>query len=157
MSNTILKYQFQATYKDGTVYIQNKEDVSITEPEKRSCYFDVMQSIKIGEETIKGEDGAEDRVVDVYDWSKLQSFFVFNDEHTYSVNLEDGHFEVDGLPFLMHTDPEIAGFRLVYYRQHTHNMYQETGKEISHDVVFCLGWQATDKNGKNVQRIMTIN
>lgn len=132
MSNTILKYQFQATYKDGTVYIQNKEDKSVTEPEIRSCYFDV----KVDE---------------------VKSFFIFNEEHTYSVNLEDGHFEVDGLPFLMHTDPELVNYRLVYYRQHTHSFNQESSEELSHDIVFCLGWQATDKNGKNVQRIMTIN
>ena len=132
MSNTILKYLFQVTYKDGTVYHQNEEDRSVTDPETRSCYFDV----KVDE---------------------VKSFFVFNSEHTYSVNLEDGHFEVDGVPFLMHTDPEITGFRLVYYRQHTHSFNQESSEELSHDIVYCLGWQTTDKNGKNVQRIMTIN
>lgn len=128
-----MKYLFQVTYKDGTVYLQNKEDASVTYPGSgKSCYSD----LKIDE---------------------IKSFFVFNEEHTYSVNLEDGHFEVDGVPFLMHTDPELTDYRLVYYRQHTHSFNQQSSAELSHDIVFCIGWQANDKNGKNVQRIMTIN
>lgn len=132
MSNTILKYLFQATYKDGSVYLQNEEDKSITEPETRSCYFDV----KVDE---------------------VKSFFIFNNDHTYSVNLEDGHFEVDGMPFFMHTDHRLTDYRLVYYRQHTHSFNQETSDELSHEVEYCIGWQANDSDGKNVQRIMTIN
>lgn len=132
MSNTMqLKYLFQVVYRSGEVYLQNKEDTSITEPTTRSCYFDVKQ----------------DEVV---------SFTLSNREHTYTVNLEDGHFEVDGVSFLMHTDPELKDYRLIYYRQHTHS-FNQNDEELAHEIVYCLGWQTLDKNEKNVQRIMTIN
>lgn len=125
-----LRYLFQATYKDGTVYKQNEEDKSVTEPDTRSCFFDVKQD-------------------------EVKTFFVFNDNHTYSVNLEDGHFEIDGVPVFMHTDPRWKDFRLIYYRQHTHNLTTE-GQELGHSVEYCLGWQTNDENGENVKRIMTL-
>lgn len=124
-----MKYIFQATYKSGEIYTQNEEDTSVTDPTK-SCYFDVKED-------------------------EIKSFFIFNNEHTYSANLEDGHFEVDGVPFFMHTDHKLTNYRLVYSRRHTHTFSQD--KELTHDIVFCFGWQTTDENGKNVQRIMTIN
>lgn len=37
-----LKYWFFGTYKDGTKFSQNKEDVSIVDP-KRSSFYDVKQ------------------------------------------------------------------------------------------------------------------
>jgi len=124
-----LKYLFQATYKDGSVYMQNEEDRSVTEPETRSCYYD------INEEEIK-------------------SFFVFDEKNTFSVNLEDGHFEVNGVPFFMHTNPELTGFRLIYYREHTHSFNQENGVELSHEVTYCFGWKANDANGNPVKPVI---
>lgn len=127
-----LKYLFQVTYKDGSTFTQNEEDKSLTEPETRSCYFDVKQE-------------------------EVKSFFMFNNDHQYSVNLEDGHFEVDGLPFFMHTDMTLKDFRIVFYRQHTHDIeVGSTNKEINHRIAYCFGWQTNDKDGKNVQRIMTL-
>lgn len=139
---TPLKYLFQATYKDGTIYKQNLEDKSITEPETRSCFYDV-------------------------NIDEVQTFFLFNDDHTYSVNLEDGHFEVDGVPFFMHEAHvkelengrkifmELKDFRLIFYRQHTHNFNASTQQEISHEIVYRFGWQCT-VDGKNYQQIMQL-
>ena len=125
-----LKYLFQVTYKDGSTYTQNEEDKSISGNDTKSCYFDVKQ-----------ED--------------VKNFFLFNNEHQYSVNLEDGHFEADGLPFFMHTDFLLKDFRIVFYRQHTHDFTMD-GKEVNHRIAYCFGWQTNDKDKKNVQRIMTI-
>ena len=125
-----LKYLFQVTYKDGSTYTQNEEDKSISGNDTKSCYFDVKQ-----------ED--------------VKNFFLFNNEHQYSVNLEDGHFEVDGLPFFMHTDFLLKDFRIVFYRQHTHDFTMD-GQEVNHRIAYCFGWQTNDKDKKNVQRIMTI-
>ena len=131
MSNTMpLQYLFSVTSKDGTRYFQNKEDKSVTEPELRSSFYDVKQD-------------------------EVQSFSVSDDNHTYAVGLSDGHFEVDGVTFFMHTDMELKDFRLVYYRQHTHS-FNSNATELDHVIVYCLGWQTNDKEGKNVQRIMTI-
>lgn len=128
-----LKYLFQVTYKDGSTYTQNEEDRSETEPETRSCFFDVKQD-------------------------EIKSFFMFNNEHQYSVNLEDGHFEVDGLPFFMHSDFLLKDFRIVFYRLREYDIEVsvEKDKVLAHRVAYCFGWQTNDKDGKNVQRVMTI-
>ncbi len=124
-----LKYLFQVTYKNGDIYQQNKEDISITDPLK-SCYFDINQD-------------------------EIKSFFLYNEEHTYSVNLEDGHFEIDGMPFLMHEE-NLKDYRLIFFRQHTHSFNAESYEELSHDVVYRFGWQC-EKGGKNYQQVMQIN
>ncbi len=161
-----LKYLFTAEYKDGSLYEQNEEDRSITEPDKRSCFYDV-------------------------DHDKLVGFVIKGNGHTYGVDLRDGHFEVDGMPFFMHevndgvghhieklpngraVAIELKDFRLIYFRRHTHQIEQSvhTGdhKEISHEIVFRVGWQCevkcnnkdcwTFKNGltHNYQQVMQIS
>lgn len=125
----LLKYIFQVTYKDGSIYASNQEDVSIKDP-KRSCFYDVKQS-------------------------EVKTFFLFNDEHRFSVNLEDGHFEVDGVPFFMHDlNTNLTGFKLVFYRRHTHD-FTPDGTETRHEIVYHMGWEC-NLNGKNYQQIMKI-
>lgn len=126
-----LKYQFQVTYKDGSVYHQNAEDVSITDP-KRSCFYDIKQD-------------------------EVKAFFLVGEEHTYAVDLEDGHFEVDGIPFLMHEEnDQLKDFRLIFFRRHTHSINMTTGAESGHLEVYRFGWQTNDKTGKNYQQVMQI-
>lgn len=128
--STPLKYLFQVTYKDGSIYIQNPEDLSVKAPELgKSCFYDIEQE-------------------------KVKSFFLSNDEHTYSVNLLDGHFEVDGVPFFMHPDRSLKGFRLVFFRQHTHDLDARSGRELSHVIAYQMGWQARDRKGQEVTRVM---
>ncbi len=136
----MLKYQFTAKYKDGTTFEQNAEDKSAIEPEKRSAFFDV-------------------------DHSKLMTFTLNGAGHSYMVDLEDGHFEIDGVPVVMHEKP-IKDLKLIYYRQHTHE-YRVTKatqgaverevapKELSHQIAFVLGWQCT-VDGENVQQVIRI-
>lgn len=125
----MLKYLFTATYNDGSTYIQTQEDKSILEPEKRSSFFDV-------------------------DHERLVSFTLTGEGHTYSVNLHDGHFEVDGVPFYFHEE-YLRGFKLIFWRTHTHTHNQGSGAE-THDIVYKIGWQCL-VNGKNYQQIMLIH
>jgi len=140
-NNTMLetKYLFTVKYKDGTIYQQNPEDVSVTDP-KRSCFYDVKQD-EISTFTFRGEN------------------------HEYLVSMEDGHFEIDGVPFFMHEDIredlgngrvkliQLKDFRLIFYRQHKHEVRVSDRKELSHHIMFCIGWQCTVE-GKNYQQIM---
>lgn len=130
----MLKYLFKAIYNDGTVYEQNAEDRSIIDPEKRSCFYDI-------------------------DHSKLVAFTLKGDGHEYGVDLRDGHFEIDGIPFVMHEMP-LKDFRLVFFRKHTHSFNVKvddgTHREIDHKIAYRIGWQCT-VNGKNYQEIMQIN
>ena len=141
-----LKYIFTAGYKDGTVYKQNAEDRSVKEPEKRSCYFDI-------------------------DHDKLAYFILTGEDHEYGVDLRDGHFEIDGVPFEMQQEHKkvlpngktqlipLKDFRLIFFREHTHyfKMQVKSGKqtEVKHEIVNKLGWQCT-VDGQNYQQIMRI-
>lgn len=122
-----MKYLFSALYKDGSVYEQNPEDISIIDP-LRSCYFDLKQD-------------------------EIEKFKLIGDGNTYSVDLTDGHFEVNGIPFLLHEE-ELKDFRLIFWRRHTHS-FNRNDVELSHDIVYRFGWQCT-VDGKNYQQIMQI-
>lgn len=129
----MLKYLFTAEYKDGSIFHQNAEDKSSREPEKRSAFFDVRQE-------------------------ELKSFTLTGAGHSYKVDLSDGHFEVDGVPFRMHEEQDLSGFRIIFFRQHTHsfNQTREKTTEIAHDIVYRLGWQCTVK-GQNYKQVMQID
>lgn len=152
----MLKYLFQATYKDGSHYLQNPEDTSVTRPEHecKSSFTDV-------------------RVDDV------KVFFISNEEHTYSVNLEDGHFEIDGLPFYQHEDEHLHDFKLIYKRNVKHsqdfkmtlgNKIAEEGENKTFEVAqqeavgepnivrsYIIGWEAHDPIKKqSVTKIIQV-
>lgn len=128
-----LKYLFTASYKDGTTYVQNAEDRSVTEPEKRSCFFDI-------------------------DHSKLETFTLTGDGHEYLVDLRDGHFESDGVPFFVYDEWEPVVRKLVFFRQHKHTIEQtkEKDTELSHTITYLLGWEAVNAKGITYQKIIQI-
>jgi hypothetical protein len=131
-----LKYLFTAMYEDGSTIEQTLDDRSTIDPEKRSQFYDVLQ---------------------MEEQKPLVAFALKGDGHEYGVDLRDGHFEIDGVSFRMHEEDELAGFRLVFYRRHTHDFVisKDSQEETRHDVVYRFGWQCT-ANGKNYQRIMQI-
>lgn len=132
-----MKYLFKVLYNNGDVYEQNEDDVSVTDP-KKSCYFDVKQD-------------------------QVKAFALCGKGHTYLVDLKDGHFEIDGIPFVMHEENDLLkDFRLIYWRRHTHSFNQRIDahsqpEEIAHNIVFRFGWQATNPKGQNIQEVMQIN
>jgi len=139
----MLKYLFTAVYKDGTTYQQTQEDKSIFH-EHGSCYTDHKQD-------------------------ELIAFALTGDGHEYLVDLRDGHFEIDMVPFSMHkphieknedgsqTAYPLKDFRLIFFRNHTHNINvgKDSNEELSHEVSYSFGWQATE-HGKNYQQVMEI-
>ena len=123
----MLKYLFHAEYTDGTIFYQMPEDVS-KQDSKRSAFYDV-------------------------DHSRLRAFHLLGQEYCYTVNLVDGSFMVNGVSFRMHEEP-LENFRLIFFRRHTHSF---TGSSETHKIVYRLGWQATDAEGRNQQRVMEID
>ena len=121
-----MKYLFRVEYKDGEVFNQNPKDMSKQDP-KRSAYFDIDQG-------------------------RIKTFSLIGD-HSFLVDLEDGHFEVNGVSFSMHDEP-FSDFRLIFFRRHRHN-FNLKYQELSHEITYRMGWQCT-KDGKNHQRIMEI-
>ena len=136
MTTKPLKYLFTATFADGTQIVQSPDDKSELEPERRSQFYDVL---KLAEQ------------------KQLIAFALKGEGHEYGVDLRDGHFEIDGMSFRMH-ETEVYGFRVIFFRQHTHsfNVDAEKNEELSHEIVYQLGWQCT-VDGKNYQRIMQIS
>lgn len=129
----MLKYLFIVEYKDGTIYEQNLEDKPVIKT-TGSSFSDV-------------------RVEDV------KKFYLVGAEHSFCVDLSDGHFEVNNIPFYMHDQGiGLKDFRLIFYRQHTHNVNigADSFKELSHEINYCIGWQTNDEKGNNIKRIMEI-
>ena len=91
MMSSKLKYLYTVVYDDGSTYTQNKDDISIKDPSK-SCYSDL-------------------RLDDI------ATFTLTNGFHTYSINMIDGGFSIDGsVPFYMNTEP-LKDYQLVYFRR----------------------------------------
>ena len=128
-------YKFTAIYEDGTVIEQNDTDTSEIE-EGKSRFYDVLK---------KGED------------TKLLSFVIHNDDIQVGVDLVDGHFEMNGVPFFQHR-PDLEpynDFRVIYYRTVRHVLSQEGQILESYILGYAVGWQTTHE-GKNVQRIVMV-
>lgn len=125
-----LKYLFVVEYKDGTTYQQNENDISVTD-EKRSCFFDIIQD-------------------------DVKTFFLIGVNNIYSVNILDGHFEINNVSFYLHDKAQkMTNRRLIFFRQHTHEFNQDL-KEQSHEIMYRFGWQANDEKGNNIQHIIEI-
>lgn len=127
----LLKYLFVVEYKDGSKYQQNAEDKPVI-AQRGSSFSDV----KIDE---------------------VARFYLVNYQYQFCVDLNDGHFEVNQVPFFMHDQGEgLKNFRLIFYRQHTHCFNMGTKQELTHDINYCIGWQTNNEKGENVKRIMEI-
>lgn len=133
-SHVPLKYLFTATFADGSTIAQTLEDKSATLPGK-SAFTDVLARAKT---------------------TALVAFVVRGEGHEYGVDLRDGHFEVDGMPFRMHDD-QPKGFELVYFRGVRIDWEQSKYliKEKSHTVTHNIGWKAI--GAQNYQRVMQLD
>lgn len=132
-------YSYTATFEDGTQIFRDMND-----PDADKCQTRT--------------DGTGSRFTDVQEKekeSKLISFVVHNDTHSFGVDLRDGHFEINGIPFFQHR-PDLDGykdFRIVHFRtvQRKYNIQKE---EIGGEAVgYAVGWQVTHK-GDNVQKLL---
>lgn len=128
----MLKYLFVAQFNDGTFIYQTPEDKSELET-GRSQFYDVLQKEK-----------------------DIVAFSLFGDGHQYTVNIETGHFEIDGIPFFLYNDP-IENRRLIFFRRHTH-LANVDFEELSHTIEYHMGFQGNvPETGENVQRVIIIS
>ena len=129
-------YLFTCRFKDGSVIQQTQEDVS-QEDSTRSAFYDVVQRLdEVELFTITKQDARQ---------------------HTYTVDLRDGHFEVDGIPFYASEElPGEAMYRLIYFHRHQHRVVQ--GQTLTGDgalIQYYIGWQTTI-DGKNFQSTISV-
>ncbi len=126
---------FAATFADGTQIFQDEGDNSKLDV-SRNCYFDVLQ-----------------KQLD----SPLVCFILAGEGYpTFGVDLRDGHFEVNGVPFFQHAEP-LKDFKLVYFRNVSQHRTFTAGKEPvdTAELGYDLGWTAEYK-GEDVKRFMRI-
>lgn len=150
---------FHATFEDGTQIIQNQEDIGEgykeveneageIEQQPVNCFYNVLK---------KTEE------------SPLISFVLANDTHTFGVDLRDGHFEVNGIPFYQHNfetnERDLKNMRIIYWRnvKKVSNLWVDpnTGEELASPVSativgYTIGWQANDEKGKNIEKVLKI-
>ena len=128
---------FVATFADGSQVFQNADDASNI-AEGRNCYFDVLQ-----------------KQID----TPLVCFVLAGEGYpTFGVDLRDGHFEVNGVPFSQHSEP-LQEFRLQYYRdvqQHRTITVGQTAAPVETvDLGYTLGWESEYK-GQTVSKFLKI-
>lgn len=132
----MLEYLFSASFKDGSTYSQNAEDISNIEPSK-SCFYDVLQLEKDNK-------------------NPVLIFCISDGEKTYLVDLRDGRFDINGASFYLHdVEESLNNMRLVYFRRHWHTL-SFGGEQKEHFIAYILGWQANGANGENIQKTITI-
>lgn len=125
-----MKYKFKAIYKDGTEYLQNDQDISISNPQK-SCFFDLKKE-------------------------EIKLFFLTNPQNNsyISINLETLEFNVNGNNFFLHdVSKKISNVRLIYFRR---NKVVFGPNSQVQSVTFNIGWQGNDETGQNIQKIITL-
>lgn len=152
-----LKYLFRAEFLDGSVYSQNPEDVSLTDP-KRSCFYDVLE--------LEKERGRVTRFMLGYQHPhKAFSNLILG---VMSVDLLTGAFEAhnseDSIVFFAGDPrdrlPHVAGleYRLIFFRRHTIHSHPlpDGGLQMgAGGIEFHLGWQVTIE-GRNVQNTVVL-
>jgi hypothetical protein len=127
----MLKYLFAAQFNDGTLYHQDQTDASPYVAGK-SQFYDVLQREK-----------------------DLVAFALNGDTHSYAVDLSDGHFEIDEIPFQVYDMP-IKNRRLIFFRRHSHD-FNVDSVETAHTIEYHIGWQGnTPDTGENIQRVIII-
>jgi hypothetical protein len=122
----MLKYLFTAHYNDGASIVQNQQDRSMQRDDK-NAFFDVKYE-------------------PLYPLETLSSFELRGSGHTYTVDLRDGRFLVDGKEV---SPPDTLGRReLIYFRRNA-IAPQDPSQRIQS--VWHLGWRIGEI--ENVMRI----
>jgi hypothetical protein len=124
----IIMFLFECCFKDGSYLTQTPDDVSSIDP-TRNAFYDVTQ-----------------RIDDVI------YFGLAGNGCGYLVDLRDGHFEVNGVPFRI-DGVNTTGLKLVYFRRHRLMIH---GVDIyAQYVEHHLGWKGL-VNGEEIQRTISV-
>lgn len=121
----MLDYLFIAETFNNQIIHQTQADVSILDPTK-SAYYDVTVN-------------------------HIRKFTIFGKGNIFSVDLIDGHMEVNGNALYPPTPPPgNTPLKLIYYRTVQQRIQQGTDKNkiLSPITRYYIGWE-TNKNGKN--------
>lgn len=129
-----LKYNWTAVYSDGSILTSNGEDRSLKDPTK-SAYYDI-------------------------DHDRLIAFALHDATNEYLIDLRDGHFEINQVPFKLHEYDSPEPKRLIYFHRNQRDLAfspeGEFQEELAHRREFHLGWQST-VDSKNIQHTIRFD
>lgn len=125
---------FQADFKNKTTYIQNGNDESVDVKGKNS-FYDILQRM-----------------------DEVSQFHIVKDDGTrYTVDLTDGHFEVNGVSFIIHDQHYTPRkMKLIYFKE-MHQNFKVGGDEPYEIRVnrYFMGWECNE-NDKNTKVTIAI-
>lgn len=129
---------FVATWADDSQVVQTTEDVSAIE-EGKNAYYDVLNAP-----------------------TPPRCFAITDGNIVFAVDLVDGHFEINGVPFYQHRQElqPLQDFELVYWRTTEQTLVvggARDGECSSRVAGYTIGWKARDKRGEEVERTISIN
>ena len=135
----MLKYLWEATFRDGHVIEQPVDD-------KYSKHDDKLPH----------NPSAFRDILDYQEKSPLAFFALIGKDlpNVYAVSMATGEFYVNNTTFHVNEELEELGKRkLIYYRTQQANL--ETGDVQI--VSYNFGYEAKDNNGKTVKKVLTIH
>jgi hypothetical protein len=148
----VFKYMFGVLFSDGTQYNQTYNDVSVQGEEAGSSFSDVVTRL-----------------------NDVVLFQLAGCGNRFTVDLRDGHFEVNGIPVMVGdptvTIPPNTKRKLVYFRRTTQTretdvqcvghdaegkaLYSPIGQRNVEHRVFHFGWQV-EIGGRNHTVTMAV-
>lgn len=138
-----LRWLFIAEFDSGTQYAQTADDRADCDPH-RDAFYDILY--------LTGQlDRKPEKV------RSLTRFHLTDSRNWFTVDLRDGKFEVNGLPFEAH--PQLTELEpplnLIYYRESRADLFAN-GTTRQYVNRYFLGWWFMDKNGKKVEETIAI-
>lgn len=155
-------YGYTATFEDGTqiVHEHTVEDGDKSKIfENKTLFTDIQfKSGDLKEDNPLFEGKPELFTEMMENKVPLISFVIHSDEQMVGVDLRDGHFEINGIPFWQHRQDmlQYKDFRVIYYRTVSHNMDANNNYNNSEIICYAIGWQTTNAKGENVQSVVLV-
>jgi hypothetical protein len=127
-----LDFLFVAETYNGVILKQPENDISSIDPDK-SAFYDVLQN-------------------------KIKRFSLVGKGMIFTVDLTDGHYEVNGNLMYSKLPPGRCELKLIYYRQVQQRLVigPEGTPGLKPIVRYFIGWQANYR-GKNYQSEMGVD
>jgi hypothetical protein len=127
-----LDFLFVAETHNGEIIRQAENDISPLDP-TRTSFYDVLQK-------------------------KVKRFTLVGKGMTFTVDLTDGHYEVNGKFMYSKLPPGKCELQLIYYRQVQQRLGigPDGSKKMMPIIRYFIGWQANYK-GKNYKSEMGVD
>jgi len=119
----MLAFTFTAEHYNGDITRQTPEDKSRLDPLGRSSFYDVLHAA-----------------------SPVKRLSLIGKNHVFTVDLTDGHFEIDGRAIYTQTPPAKTTLEPIYYRKVQQRQQTDIVGELKYlgaVTRYYIGWKTT--------------